>query len=103
MDRYETCIRQWDNIFAEKPPSFPESPESGIPELDRGLQWLIQGAESVLDFGCGNGTLLFLCSRYGTGSTSALICPDRQSGMRRRPAVGRRKEHSVFSGAAQSV
>lgn len=94
MDRYETCIRQWDNIFAEKPPSFPESPESGIPELDRGLQWLIQGAESVLDFGCGNGTLLFLCSRYGTREHIGIDLSGQA--VRNAEAASRRAEKGTF-------
>ena len=44
----------------------PASGSSGSDAFDRGLRWLCSGVDTVLDFGCGNGTALILCSFYGT-------------------------------------
>ncbi len=38
----------------------------GIPAVDEALDWLCESARSVIDFGCGNGTMLFLCALRGT-------------------------------------
>ena len=41
---------------------------TGNPDFDKGLEWLTENASTVLDFGCGNGIVLFLCSLYGTAA-----------------------------------
>lgn len=63
---YDKCIRQWDRIFEETGYRAPASPDTGIPALNEALDWLCDKTSSVLDFGCGNGTLLFLCALRGT-------------------------------------
>ena len=45
---------------------FPKAAKTGIEEFDAGIAWLADGSESVVDFGCGNGTLLFICRNLGT-------------------------------------
>ena len=66
MDRYARCIAVWDDIFSKQAAIFPKAKETGVAALDEGLRWLTCGSSSVLDFGCGNGTLLCFCSLYGT-------------------------------------
>ena len=66
MDRYERENQFWDDVFGKDPLRFPKGKESGNEAFDRGLAWLTEGAETVLDFGCGSGTVLFLCFRHGT-------------------------------------
>lgn len=66
LENYENCIKQWDTVFSAEAPAFPQSKTSGNLAFDRGLQWLSENASSILDFGCGNGCTLFLCSLYGT-------------------------------------
>ena len=44
----------------------PTSSGSGNYEFDQGLRWLSKNVNTILDFGCGNGTVLFWCSSYGT-------------------------------------
>lgn len=34
-------------------------------QLDKGLDWLCDGSDSVLDFGCGTGSMLFSCALRG--------------------------------------
>lgn len=68
MSRYEKSIDAWNNIFSEESAAFPKMRTTGNPGFDEGLEWLTENASTVLDFGCGNGIVLFLCSLYGTKS-----------------------------------
>ncbi|MEN6636490.1 MAG: class I SAM-dependent methyltransferase [Clostridiaceae bacterium] len=50
------------------------------------IDWLCDGTSRVLDFGCGNGTLLFLCALRGTTnhlgidlSQEAILCAKRKA------------------------
>lgn len=63
---YAKCIGFWNEVFAREVPVFPKAAKTGIEELDAGIAWLADGSESVVDFGCGNGTLLFICRNLGT-------------------------------------
>ena len=63
---YAKCIGFWNEVFAQEVPVFPKAAKTGIEEFDAGIAWLADGSESVVDFGCGNGTLLFICLNFGT-------------------------------------
>ena len=63
---YAKCIGFWNEVFAREVPVFPKAAKTGIEEFDAGIAWLANGSESVVDFGCGNGTLLFICRNLGT-------------------------------------
>lgn len=65
--RYDRCVRQFDEIFAAEAANIPTAASTGNAALDEALDWLTDGAQSVLDFGCGNGTALFFCALRGTG------------------------------------
>lgn len=64
--RYDKCKDKWDIIFGEQKPSFPLTESSGNEGVDKGIQWVCEGTDTILDFGCGNGMLLFLCAFQGT-------------------------------------
>ncbi len=64
--KYEKCIAQWDDIFSEASLNVPSSRLSGNETLDKTIMWVCDGTESILDFGCGDGTMLFLCALNGT-------------------------------------
>ena len=66
MSRYDQSIDAWNNIFSQESATFPKTKTIGNPSFDKGLEWLTENASTVLDFGCGNGIVLFLCSLYGT-------------------------------------
>ena len=66
MSRYEQSIDAWNNIFSQESATFPKTKTTGNASFDKGLEWLTENASTVLDFGCGNGIVLFLCSLYGT-------------------------------------
>lgn len=66
MNRYDHVIQTWDEIFQKDECVVPSKKESGNPVFDAGLKWLIEGTNTVLDFGCGNGVILLWCCLYGT-------------------------------------
>jgi len=69
MNNYEGTIKFWDERFGkiinEKKYYKPNSPLSMI-EIEEGLKWLSKDSDSVIDFGCGSGTLLFRSLILGT-------------------------------------
>ncbi|CDM69839.1 Hypothetical protein CM240_2722 [Clostridium bornimense] len=64
--KYDKYINQWNNIFSKEIPKVPTNQRSGNRALDKGIEWICNGTKSILDFGCGNGTMLFLCALNGT-------------------------------------
>ncbi|MGN6711532.1 class I SAM-dependent methyltransferase [Anaerocolumna jejuensis] len=65
-NRYENIRIKENEIYESiEGVSFPNSKLTGNELFDKGLDWLCQDADCILDFGCGNGTLLFLCSLHG--------------------------------------
>lgn len=65
-DKYDKCITQWNNIFSKETSKAPTSQSIGNETLDKGIEWVCDNTKSIIDFGCGNGTMLFLCALNGT-------------------------------------
>lgn len=63
--KYDKCIRKWNDIFSKEVPTAPTKSTTEIETLDRAIQWISNGTKIILDFGCGNGTMLFLCGLNG--------------------------------------
>lgn len=66
MSNYEKCTSFWDQVFEKQEITVPAKQESGNSGFDYGMKWLCEGTETVLDYGCGSGSVLFLCANYGT-------------------------------------
>ena len=64
--RYEKVKQKWNSIFEKEEPKLPIVKETGNSTIDEALQWLTEKTVSVIDFGCGSGTVLMLCMNYGT-------------------------------------
>lgn len=64
--KYDKCVNEWNNIFSKETPNTPAKSTSGNETLDKGIKWVCNGTKKILDFGCGNGTMLFLCAINGT-------------------------------------
>lgn len=64
--KYDKCMNEWNNIFSKGVPNAPIKSTSGNETLDKGIRWICNGTKKILDFGCGNGTMLFLCAINGT-------------------------------------
>ena len=76
MNKYDKSLEMWNQYFLTEDILAPIKKETGNETFDRGLKWLVSNAKSVLDFGCGSGTALFLCNNYGR--IWGLICRHRQ-------------------------
>lgn len=63
---YDDVADKWNKVFKNSEQAVPQSNLIGIEAFDRGLSWCCINADSVLDFGCGSGTVLFLCALNGT-------------------------------------
>lgn len=73
---YQKTKDYWDIVFSDAGECDP-----GVPlpfeELEKALAWLCDGSSSVLDIGCGRGTLLFRCLSLGVKSVEGLdISPE---------------------------
>jgi ubiquinone/menaquinone biosynthesis C-methylase UbiE len=67
MDGMTEKVRKaWDDIFAAEEARPPRDKDTGIAALDDALDWLCKRTRSVIDFGCGNGSMLMLCALRGT-------------------------------------
>ena len=83
---YQRCVAFWDQVFSEESDALPKESTTGNEALDRALLWLCDESSCVLDFGCGNGIMLFLCARNGTSehigidlSQEAILCAKRKA------------------------
>lgn len=72
MADYDRCIRFWDEVYGAEEPAVPRSPDTGIPALTAAFNWLCDGAQSILDFGCGNGTALCWCALRGVETLTGI-------------------------------
>lgn len=64
MGDYDKTISFWDTIFSGDEPA-TQPYEKKLPEgLQESIDWLVQGSDSILDYGCGCGSLLLRCAAY---------------------------------------
>lgn len=62
---YDDVAEKWNEVFKSSDQDVPQGPLIGVEVFDKGLSWCCSGADTVLDFGCGSGTMLFLCALNG--------------------------------------
>jgi len=62
MDEYEETQQFWNHIFADEEKEFDIREPIRIDEIEESLKWLSEESESIIDYGCGNGSLLLRCS-----------------------------------------
>jgi ubiquinone/menaquinone biosynthesis C-methylase UbiE len=67
MPDYTDTVVYWDKVFEKESPTLDAVDPLPFREIEEGVQWVCKGAESVLDFGCGNGRILFRCLGLGVG------------------------------------
>lgn len=66
--KYKKAIDAENNIYMKMRGnlSVPKTESTGWKLFDKAIDWLCYETENILDFGCGNGSLLFLCAMRGT-------------------------------------
>lgn len=101
---YDRCVRYWDAVFEQEAPLVPQSCSTGNPAFDRSLDWLTEGAERILDFGCGNGTLLFLCALRGTSEHTGIdLSPKAIESAQRRSSMMRTGQFTFLQGSLERL
>lgn len=102
--RYARCTEHWDSVFKSGSDRVPTVPDAGNAGLNAALRWICEGAKSVLDFGCGNGSLLFDCALLGTKRHAGIDLSERAvetaSRRSRRMPVG---EYTFTQGGAEAL
>jgi len=63
---YQRFIEYWDNVFSKAGDSVSNHVTLDNDDLENALRWLCEGSRSVIDFGCGRGSMLFFCAQIGT-------------------------------------
>lgn len=88
--KYEKSMKVENDIYKGMQDNLtvPKGISTGWKQLDKALDWLCDETESVLDFGCGNGSLLFFCANRGTKkhigidlSVEGIKCAEERSKM----------------------
>ncbi len=66
--KYEKAIDAENKIYMKMRGtlSVPKTESTGWKQFDMAIDWLCYGTKNILDFGCGSGSLLFLCAIRGT-------------------------------------
>lgn len=101
---YNRCIRHWDEIFSREMGGVPAGPEIGNEGLDEALKWLCLDSETVLDFGCGNATMLFICALLGTKRHIGIdLCEKAIENAKRRAAKMPAGAYEFFSGGVERL
>lgn len=62
---YAKIIAYWDYIFDEEEIGIPTNSKIGIDKLNNAMDWLCDDSKSIIDFGCGNGSLCFFAAMRG--------------------------------------
>lgn len=74
---YDKFIKKENEIYSAITDVFAPSSKSMRNEaLDNGFDWLCEGADKVLDFGCGTGSMLFFCALRGVNYLTGLDLSD---------------------------
>jgi len=55
MLTYDRNTNYWDDVFRKEEGGKITTKSIGHEDVDRALDWLCQGSDTILDFGCGNG------------------------------------------------
>ena len=66
MQSYQRCVDYWDDVFSQEDDTIPKDGSIGNPALEEAIEWVCASTQRLLDFGCGNGVMLMLCSYHGT-------------------------------------
>ncbi len=71
MDNYQDTQNYWDKVF-DPDDLFDPYRKTGIKELDESIEWIATKDSSIIDFGCGNGRLLFYGLHLGAAKVTGI-------------------------------
>ncbi len=101
---YEKVLKYWNGVFSSEDAPPVSSPSMGNDALDKALDWLCKGAETVLDFGCGSGACLYKCCLRGTrGHVGIDLSDEAIKAARERLAGGPEGEFDFMVGGVSAL
>lgn len=65
MKEYEKSLEFWDELLSKGEPEKIKDLIKIAPEFDETMATFSESCPTVLDFGCGNGVLLYQCQAFG--------------------------------------
>jgi len=66
MADYKRIAEHWNEVFGKTETGQIKTTDVGHDDLNKALDWLCFNSESIIDFGCGIGVMLFKCCLRGT-------------------------------------
>lgn len=104
MTTYNRIAEYWDKVFSKIDIDPITSKSIGHDDLDKALDWLCQNSNSILDFGCGNGSLLFKCYLRGTKIHRGIDISEEGIKVARKIQKESKKENFIFAvGGVESL
>jgi len=65
-NNYSETLSFWEGTFSGAKEYNPEQ-QIPVEDLERGIRWVADNSEAVIDFGCGTGRMLLRCLSEGAG------------------------------------
>lgn len=62
---YDEFIKIENEIYKNAKVNIPDNLSTGNIQLDRGIDWISESSNTILDFGCGSGSMMFYCAMRG--------------------------------------
>ncbi|MBO3443710.1 class I SAM-dependent methyltransferase [Clostridium sp. CCUG 7971] len=62
---YDEFIKIENEIYKNAKVNIPDNLSTGNIQLDRGINWISESSNTILDFGCGSGSIIFYCAMRG--------------------------------------
>lgn len=73
---YDQIKEYWNEVFKQQQVYDPFK-KLGYAEVEQAVEWLCDGSEQILDFGCGSGKLLGRCFAYGAVNICGIDLSDQ--------------------------
>lgn len=108
MINYEGTIKFWNERFGNhvlaKNSYKPDSPLS-FKELEEGVNWLVKESGSIIDFGCGSGSILFRSLYLGARSVIGIDISSQAIELANQTSreIGNSKETRFIEGGVDSL
>lgn len=102
-DIYLETKEFWNRRFSRY--ELPDSQTPLPPTLDEGIQWSVQGAESLIDFGCGAGRYIFRAIYHGIKKARGIDISEKAIEIAIEFAVKNKLERRVYfsAGGAETL
>lgn len=78
-DGYQCTRKYWNEIFSNVS-EYDVTSAIEVPEIEAAINWITDGNETILDYGCGRGRMLFRCIANGVKKGYGIDISDKSIG-----------------------